>query len=251
MIRQGDYVNLPVEIHGEIFSHLESKEDITSARLACKHLAACGRQALLNVISNNRVIVPRYENLIFFLSLVAQNQVSARAVRRVELVAEALKEPEHGYVWGWEEFGNREAVVATGRDMDKIHNINIAHTNAVAENNAFIHTGAYRKLLTMLFSRLPKLETVNVRKLRPGEHLPGWDGAELVKELSFYRNDLNTNRIFYGDWQYDETHQREIRKDEFGDDIDHPQPGPKATFIDDLCAAVDGNCGRDKVICIN
>ena len=92
----------------------------------------------------------------------------------------------------------------------------------------------------MLFAPLPNLKDIVCRKLYPGEHVPGWRGPEALRGLSFYRPDLNTNDIFYGDWRYDTEHNRiTVWIDEFGDVVGEDDIGPQASFIDDVMAARD------------
>ena len=41
-----------------------------------------------------------------------------------------------------------------------------------------------------MLSKLPNLKTITTRKLHVGEHIPGWEGPEALKHLSYYRPDL-------------------------------------------------------------
>jgi hypothetical protein len=91
-----------------------------------------------------------------------------------------------------------------------------------------------------LFGCLPNLKDILCRKLLPGEHVPGWNGPELLKGLSFYHAELNTNQIFYGDWRYDTLHNRVTKwVDEYGEEDEELNAGPQAQFIDDVLAARD------------
>jgi hypothetical protein len=47
-----------------------------------------------------------------------------------------------------------------------------------------------------LFACLPNLKDILCREMYPGEQVPGWNGPELLKGLSFYRPDLNTWYVF-------------------------------------------------------
>ena len=95
------------------------------------------------------------------------------------------------------------------------------------------HTGT-------LFSCLKHTPTINIRKLKVGEHVPGWKGPAAIKDLSFYRQGLPTNEIWYDGWQYDTKHLRvTIWVDEFGMMDGEDDVGPQATFIDDVIAAKD------------
>ena len=88
-----------------------------------------------------------------------------------------------------------------------------------------------------------------MRKLNAGEHIPGWDGPKLLKQLSFYKPDLNTNPIFYGNWTYDTKHQRvTVYKDDFGEWIQEDDVGPQASFIDDLEAAMIRSETKAKIV---
>jgi hypothetical protein len=90
----------------------------------------------------------------------------------------------------------------------------------------------------VLFSKIPDLKTINVRELKLGEHVPGWKGPAALKNLSFYRQGLPTNDIWYYDWQYDTKHLRvTVWMDEFGEIVGEDDIGPQATFIDDVVVA--------------
>jgi hypothetical protein len=90
-----------------------------------------------------------------------------------------------------------------------------------------------------MLAKLPNLKTIVTRKLRPGEHIPGWSGHEALKELSFYRLDLPINEVYYGDWQYDEDQKRvTMYTDEYGEDIVEENAGPQVGFKEDVIAAM-------------
>lgn len=172
----------------------------------------------------------------------------AKYVRNVTVLAEGLKEHEYGYQWAWEDLQIWADLKFTDDDLDTINKINISHADDVAMNSNFITAGRYRSTLTALFQCLPNLSTITVRKLEPGEHIPGWSGAELFKKLSFYNDRLDTAQIFYGDWQYDTTHLRVTQyMDEFCDLISEPDAGPQASFVDDLKAAMSTSGSEAKV----
>jgi hypothetical protein len=98
-------------------------------------------------------------------------------------------------------------------------------------NNTNAHTGA-------IFSSLPKIKIINTRKLKVGEHVPGWKGPDAIKNLSFYRQGLPTNEIWYDGWQYDTKHLRvTVWVDEFGELDGEDDIGPQANFFDDVIAA--------------
>lgn len=171
-----------------------------------------------------------------------------RYVRSITLLAEALKEHEYGYSWAWEDLQIWADLCPTNMDYKIMRSIDDAHAQDVEENGDFIISGEYRTMLTTLLQRLPNLATLKIRKLAPGEQVPGWSGVKLFKELSFYRDGLDTRQIFYGDWQYDTLHKRITQyRDEFGDLISEPQAGPQASFIDDLRAAVSVSETKAKV----
>jgi hypothetical protein len=75
--------------------------------------------------------------------------------------------------------------------------------------------------------------------LQPGEHVPGWVDLDKFRKLSFFREGMDTNSMFYGDWQYDLKHFRvTMYEDEFGDIVAEPGAGPQASFADDVYGAV-------------
>lgn len=182
------------------------------------------------------------------LLVAVQDAEVAKYVCNITLLAEGLKEHEYGYVWAWEDLEIWAELNYTEKDVEIINNINAAHADDVVVNGDFILSGQYRTMLITLLQRLPNLATITVRKLAPGEQIPGWSGVKLFKELSFYRDGLDVRQIFYGDWQYDTMHRRVTHyKDEFGDLISEPNAGPQASFVDDLKAAVSASGTKAKV----
>lgn len=190
--------------------------------------------------ANNRVIYPRYDSFRSFLALLLSMDVACHYVKRIVLVAEGMKVHEHGHDWAWEALLNWNDVDVTNEDMSVMYQVNVEHANMVTtEIEPFLNTGGYRSLLTLLLLRLPNLRTIEIRDMMPGEHHPGWKGPKLLKQLSFYYPDLNTNSVFYGHWQYDTVHRRVTHhKDEFGDDVIEPGAGPQASCKEDVRAAV-------------
>jgi hypothetical protein len=97
----------------------------------------------------------------------------------------------------------------------------------------------------MMVAYLPKLEILYLRKLYPGEHIPGWKGPKALEGLSFYRPDLKVNDVFYGNWKYDTIHYRVTSWiDEFGEEMEEDGAGPQAQFGDDVIAVIEGS-GRE------
>lgn len=198
-------------------------------------------------ISDKITVYPRYASMKALLK-VSQDEEVANFVRNITLLAEGLKEHEHGYEWAWEDLQIWGNLKFTDNDIKTINDLIVAHADDVIVNGDFIITGQYRSMLAALLKRFPNLVTITVRKLEAGEQIPGWSGAELVKKLSFYNDNLDTRMIFYGDWQYDTKHRRITQyRDEFGDLISEPDAGPQASFVDDLKAAVSTSGTAAKV----
>jgi hypothetical protein len=168
----------------------------------------------------------------------------AICVQVLTLLAEGFREHEYGYVWGWEDLQVWENLDYNPDDVRLINRINVDHANARDNQSNFIYSGQYRTLLHDIFKACPNLERIKVRKIAPGEQIPGWGGDKLFKQLSFYHDKLDTRNIFYGDWQYDTVHGRVTQyQDEFGDVITEPDAGPQSSFIDDFRSAkVDSGC---------
>jgi hypothetical protein len=175
---------------------------------------------------------------------VLQNNDVAKCVHELTLLAEGYREHEYGYVWGWEDLQVWENLDYNPDDVRLINKINVDHANARDNQSNFIYSGQYRTLLHDIFKACPNLERIKVRKIAPGEQIPGWGGDKLFKQLSFYHDKLDTRNIFYGDWQYDTVHGRVTQyQDEFGDVITEPDAGPQSSFIDDFRSAkVDSGC---------
>jgi hypothetical protein len=192
-----------------------------------------------------------YPRLAYMKAILAavQNFQVAKHVHNITLLAEGLKEHEYGYVWAWEDLQIWADLKFRNKDVKVINEINAAHAADVIENGDFIISGEYRTMLTTLLQCLPNLKTITCRKLAAGEQIPGWSGAELFKELSFYHQDLDTRQIFYGDWMYDTLHRRITHyRDEFGDLISESNCGPQASFVDDLKASMGKSGTEAKVV---
>ena len=83
------------------------------------------------------------------------------------------------------------------------------------------------------------MKTIQVRKLYPGEHIPGWAGPEALSKMSSYHPWTPVNEIYYGDWKYDEVHKRvTMWIDEYGEEMEEDDAGPQAGFEEDLYAAM-------------
>jgi hypothetical protein len=226
---------------------IEGSQDLCNLRLVNKRCDEAFKYALAKRISNDMTIYPRYASMKAIITAVQIKGV-ADHVRHIELLAEGLKEHEYGYAWAWEDLELWANLAFTESDINIINQINTAHAEDVVENGDFIIAGEYRSMLTQLFNLLPNLATITVRKLHPGEQIPGWSGVNLFKELSFFHKSLDTRNIFYGDWQYDTTHLRITQyRDEFGDVISEPHAGPQASFFDDLKAALDAS-GTEAIV---
>ncbi|KAH6629473.1 hypothetical protein C7974DRAFT_187006 [Boeremia exigua] len=190
---------------------------------------------------DNLTVYPRFASMKALLVALEDEDV-AKYVRSLTLMAEGLKQHEYGYAWAWEDLQIWAEFKFTNEDADIMRTIDAAHSFDVVENGDFIISGQYREMLTTLLQRLPNITALTIRKLAPGEHIPGWAGIDLFKQLSFYHEGLDTRHIFYGDWQYDTLHRCITHYlDDFGDHVTEPHAGPQASFIDDLKAAVDAN----------
>ena len=76
-----------------------------------------------------------------------------------------------------------------------------------------IISGQHRMLLNTLLTALPGLVAIAFDQLAPYAKIPGWDGDKLFKDLFFFREDLDTRSMFYGDGQYDMFHNRSRSSD--------------------------------------
>lgn len=222
-------------------------KDFCNFRLANKRFWEATKYAQGKRI-NSATVYPRLANMKALLAAV-QDTTVAKYVRNITLLAECLKEHEYGYIWAWEDLQIWASLEYSKKDVKLINAINAAHYDDVVMNGDFIIAGQYRTMLTTLLQALPNLTTVTIRKLAPGEQIPGWRGVELFKELSFYHDRLDTRMILYSDWQYDAKHRRITHyRDEFGDLVVEPDAGPQASFVDDLKAAVSASGTTAKVV---
>ncbi|KAF3041881.1 hypothetical protein E8E12_004368 [Didymella heteroderae] len=238
---------LPDELVGNVAVHIDKPQDFLNFQLASRRLNAASKYVLGKRISNVTVY-PRLACMKAFVAAV-ENDTVGKHVRNVTLLAEGLKEHEYGYVWAWEDLQIWADLKFRNKDIKVINEINAAHAHDVIANGDFIISGQYRTMLTVLLQRLPNLKTITCRKLAAGEQIPGWSGVKRFKELSFYRKDLDTRQIFYGDWMYDTIHRRITHyRDEFGDLISEPNCGPQASFVDDLNASISKSGTKAKVV---
>lgn len=228
---------LPCEIIGEIGSHIELPQDFVNFRLGCERIQKVTEYAMAKRIEDS-TIYPRLDSMLPLMT-VLENPDIARSVHEITLLAESLTEHEYGYLWTWEDLQIWNEFEFTENDITLVGRINSLHRYSSHQDSAFIMSGDYRNLLTEMLELLPNLTTIKVRKLNPGEHIPGWGGDRLCKQLSFHHDTLDTRKIFYDDWQYDTVHGRVTQyRDEYGEIICEPSTGPQATFIDDLRAAM-------------
>ncbi|KAL6704040.1 hypothetical protein ACN47E_008804 [Coniothyrium glycines] len=238
VVKQSALGNLPYELLMKISTNFTEWKDIGNFCLVSRRLALSGHAVLYKKALSSRVIYPRYDSFVYLLSLVTK-PVYANYVHEVVLVSEGLRTHEYGSGWAWENLLREIGEDATDKDLDIMAKLDHDHARAVANHNAFIFSGAYRKMLAYFLSCLPHLKVIKIRKLNKGEHVPIWQGPEMIKELSFYREGLNTNDIFYGGWKYDTVHHRVTQYvDEYGEKITEAGAGPQATFRTDLNAAV-------------
>jgi len=229
--------HIPAELLGKMAAMIVDGKDLLNFGLACKRFVGAMKYALGKRI-NGITIYPRFANMKAWLEAVKDPHV-ANLVHSITLLAEGLKEHEYGYAWAWEDLQIWAEINPTDMDFEIMRTIDAAHAQDVDENGAFIISGTYQKMLTTLLERLPHLTKVTIRKLAPGEQIPGWSGAKLFKKLSFFHARLDTRQIYYGDWQYDTLHRRVTQyQDEFGELVSEPHTGPQASFVDDLLAAV-------------
>ncbi|KAF1850634.1 uncharacterized protein K460DRAFT_361390 [Cucurbitaria berberidis CBS 394.84] len=243
------FLFMPNEMIMEIGSFLKKPVDIANFRMINKRYSQCLETTFFKALADSPIIYARYASFNNFLNLLNFNPVLRQYVHNIVLVGEALREHEYGYAWAWENVTDCEVANIMDEDINIMNTVDQAHAADLTLNGPFVNGGGYRTMLHTLLTRLPNLRTIEVRKLFPGEHLPGWDGPDALKDLSFYRKGLNTNPIFYGDWQYDTLHLRvTVHKDEFGDEIAEPTAGPQARFIDDVEGAINTSGTTARVI---
>ncbi|KAF1835894.1 hypothetical protein BDW02DRAFT_494864 [Decorospora gaudefroyi] len=231
---------MPLEMIIEICNQHGDKTEIINMRRTNAAFFRAGEIAYGKAVACNRTVFPTSASISAFHALLDYWPWLSRHVRDVTLVGEGLRAHPFGSDWGWENVEHEEGVRFTDADYEIIHYANQEHTNEVALQGAFHVSGGYRAMLVGLFKRLPKLETINVRKLKVGEHIPGWNGPAALRDLSFYHPKLNTNDVYYGEWQYDDLHKRVTEyTDEYGELITEDGAGPQVFFIDDVILAME------------
>ncbi|KAI5381178.1 hypothetical protein J4E82_000378 [Alternaria postmessia] len=257
---------LPNEVVGEIGSELNVR-DLNSMRLASMRLnyAVNFQYGKKIMVTENVTIFPTFSSIASFLVGLGLDDAYPATVRTITLVGEAPKTPELSYDISWINLlrahpdPNRQIVPLTRlnratlnsseyieaqkvRDTDRriVLSVNDKHEEWDYINKDFCHTGGYRTMLSVMLSKLPNLKTITTRKLHVGEHIPGWEGPEALKHLSYYRPDLPINKVYYGDWQYDTVHKRTtMYTDEYGEYIEEANAGPQAGFKEDVLAAME------------
>ncbi|KAJ4350658.1 hypothetical protein N0V95_004563 [Ascochyta clinopodiicola] len=236
------------DIVTEIAAVIDDPKDLGHFRRVNKRFNTATKYVLGKRITNDFTVYPRFASMKALLTAV-RDKGMVKYIRNITLLAEGLKQHEYGYLWAWEDLQIWADLTLTESDIKTIHEINAAHADDDVKNGDFIITGHYRLMLTTLLQHLPNLATITIRKLQPGEQIPGWSGTKLFKELSFYHDRLDTRKILYGDWQYDVTHRCITHyRDEYGDLICEPDAGPQASFVDDLKAAMSASGTQAKLI---
>lgn len=135
-------------------------------RLVSKRFAQATTSSFIQSLAQERTITPRYDSIAFFLALLVRLPAMRFHVRSVTLVAEDLKESEHGYAWAWENLQDWEGINFTAQDISIINEANVAHTNAMRATKYFVHSGGFRTMLGLVLAHCPNLEYVFVRKLK-------------------------------------------------------------------------------------
>ncbi|KAH7562795.1 hypothetical protein BM1_02315 [Bipolaris maydis] len=233
---------LPTEILSEIMSHA-TPSDLSSLRQTSKRFRFAAKSLFGKRLVNSRTLYPTYTSLSSFLALLLVDPAYPHLVRNLSLVSEHAAPNPYGYDWAWEELQNKERTVATRVDRVIKKSIEMRHERWCASSATFVFGGGYRDMLTILFKRLPALQTIHLRKLFIGENIPGPDGIEFLQgalqDLSFYRPGLPVNRVLYGEWQYDMLYQCITTLiDEYGDEYIWEGAGPQADCRTDAIAAV-------------
>jgi hypothetical protein len=234
---------MPPEMLIYIGSHLKWN-DFLSLRSTAKFMHTTLDYTFVTHVSNRVRIEPRYESMTACISFITTRSATMLSlVKRVTIVGEALGVHECGYQWGWEflamEMG--ESPKFSLKDQEIMYEVNTMHNYHFWQDQHFIATGRYRHMLTYILSSLPNLSEIVVGKLKPGEHIRGWQGEEMMKRLSFYgRQGFDANLIFYSNWMYDEKHHvvNSLIDEMTGCRVQPEDAGPQATFIQDLDAAM-------------
>ncbi|KAI4923995.1 hypothetical protein J4E85_008154 [Alternaria conjuncta] len=240
-------LSLPFEVFGEIGLHL-SVTDLNEMRLVNKRMkeAVAFPYGKKIFVTENIVIFPTFASVSAFLIGLGLDGAYPGTVRTITLVGEGPTTPELGYNYSWE---NLHILKFPGmpeptedqlyEDEEILEFANDEHKHWSRINESFCHTGAYRTMLSLVLAKLPNLRTIQVRKLYPGEHIPGWAGPEALAKMSSYHPWTPVNEIYYGDWKYDEVHKRvTMWIDEYGEEMEEDDAGPQAGFEQDLFAAM-------------
>lgn len=185
--------------------------------------------------SKNVFIYTTYECLRDLLYTLRQRPTIRHMIKRITVISDIFLENEYGYHWGWEQVSNEAQLDAdySNGDMRVLFEANSAHAEEADRNLRFVTSGEYRKMLTEVFHLLPDVREISIGRLARAEQIPGWDGPEIIKDLTFYKPGLKTAKIWYGKYSYDMvTGEMEVL-DPFG--IDEPiHLHPHITFFDDF-----------------
>jgi hypothetical protein len=226
-----------------IGSHLEWN-DLLRLRSTAKFMHTVLDYTVVTTVSKRVRIEPRYDSMMACISFInTRSATMLSLLKRVTIVGEGLGMHEFGYQWGWEylAMAMREDPHFSPEDRKVLYEVNTMHNYHYWRDQHFIASGMYRRMLTYILSSLPNLSQIIVGKLKPGEHLRGWQGDEWMKRLSFYgRQGFDANLIFYSDWMYDEKHHvvNSFIDELTGCQVQPEDAGPQASFIHDLDAAM-------------
>ncbi|KAF2027078.1 hypothetical protein EK21DRAFT_115196 [Setomelanomma holmii] len=239
--------HIPCELINEIASHLGP--DVNKFRTANKRFHVATSPSFHREMARDRHIYPRYANMARFLQLLSHFPLLVEYMRTVDVISEGLREHEYRSGWAWEDLAIKEGKGLNMQDSEILYEIDEDHVNEVVGANTFIFSGRYRAMFGQILGQLHRVHTINVRKLKNDEHIPGWVDTDKFKQISIYRPGIEIKEVYYGDWQYDILQQRvTMYVDEFGDNITEANAGPQSSFDDDFTAGVTASGFNGRIV---
>jgi hypothetical protein len=197
------------------------------------------KKAFAKSIGKNKKLYPTLDSFSSWLRIMTADW--APHIPEITVVGETLRKHIRGYDWAWEAAQLESQRHFSTKDWRCVREVTASHSAMAAECQDFVTSGEYRTLLARVLGNLSGLRKITGQTmLEPGEHVPAWDGAVRVRDITVF-GDYDVNVVFYDDWQYDEKHGMvTLYEDELGFEAQHvADPGPQARFYQDFVAAIE------------
>ncbi|KAH8723677.1 hypothetical protein GQ44DRAFT_619862, partial [Phaeosphaeriaceae sp. PMI808] len=226
----------PNELLEGIASHLPLS-DIGNMRLGNKFLKEIMARPFARAVARDYTLYARYASMAHFLLLVMRVPFLSLFIEEITLVGEILGSHENESLELWKKLGFKH-LGTSHEDCILLGVFARALKKESTSAMGFVHTGQYRIMLGAILLACPNIKVIYSRKLKYGEHIPGWLDESKFKNPKSVKTSFHKDTL-YGWWQYDTLHLRcTFRRNVFGMTVLEPGAGPQARFEDDVNAAI-------------